>query len=198
MVCKETLLHSRNLRHIIDSYSPIPLLARIHPSVIMALANHWNEKAALNLTYSLLPEQKLPQTPSALSVDESILSIPTQITKEEQITSFLHSSLSSPSTFHVLASSLYTEDDQSFLQGSPRIALNNLIALLKSSVVERVDLKPSLSLASLREDAHGSRCLPFASLARTSQRAHASIHDRRTVPHGCRGEEAAAEARHER
>lgn len=177
VVCKETLLRSRNLRHIIDSYSPIPLLARIHPSVITALANHWNEKAVLNLTYSVLPEQKLPQALSALSVDEAHLSIPTQITKEEQITSFLHSSLSSPSTFHVLASSLYTEDDQSFLQGSPRIALNNIIALLKSSVVERVDLKPSLSLASLREDAHGSRCLPFASLARTSQRAHASIHD---------------------
>ena len=156
VTCKESLLHSFNLRRIIDSYSPVPLLARIHPGVLNALANHWNENAVMNLTYSLLPGSKLSPSFSAQSDDEYRMSIPTELSKEEQIVSFLHSSLSSSSSFHILSSSLRTDDDDTFLQGSPRITLNNIIALLKASVVEKVDLKPFFSLTSLREESHGS------------------------------------------
>ena len=156
VTCKEKLLHSPCLRRIIESYSPIPHLARIHPEVIIALANHWNEHAVMNLTYSLLPGSKLSSSFSAQSTDEFRISIPTELSKEEQIVSFLHSSLSSSSSFHILSSSLRTDDDDTFLQGSPRITLNNIIALLKASVVEKVDLKPFFSLTSLREESHGS------------------------------------------
>ena len=154
VTCKESLLHYRKLRSIIDSYAPVPLLGRIHPTIVKALANQWSDSPLLNLTYFLLPESEIPQTLAVHSIDGALNTIPA-LTSEEKLVSYLHSSLLSSTTFHVLSSSLLQDQDETFIQGSPRVTLNNMIALLKSSIIESIEMKSAFTLMSLRTEAGG-------------------------------------------
>ena len=174
VTCKESLLHSRSLRTVIDSYSPVPLMARIHPAIIKYLAAKWDKSPLLNLTYVLLPESEIPQTLTVQSIDDSLNAVPADA-NEEEIVSFLHTSLSSPTSFHVFSSSLKRSD--SFIQGTPRVTLNNVIVLLKASIIETIEVKSSFKLMSLRDEPSGSMSSPSASPSRTPERPHASVHD---------------------
>lgn len=174
VTCKESLLHSRSLRTVVDSYSPVPLMARIHPAIIKYLAAKWDKSPLLNLTFSLLPESEIPQTLTVQSIDDSLNAVPA-VANEKEIVSFLHTSLSSPASFHIFSSSLKRDD--SFIQGTPRVTLNNVIALLKASIIETIEVKSSFKLMSLRDEPSGSMSSPSASPSRTPERPHASVHD---------------------
>ena len=89
VIIKESLLYYRNQSFIIDSYVPVPLLGRIHPAKVKALANQWSDSPLLNWIYLLLPEYGIPQTFAVHSFDGTLKAIPAL--SSEEITHFLPS-----------------------------------------------------------------------------------------------------------
>ena len=162
IICKESFLHSSSLRGIIHAYAPFPLLARIHPSLVDAIASQWNANSELEVSFVALPEHSVIQTAvstfknafSALksslfstplpseSVAES--SLPNDLADAEKLVQYLFTSLQSP---HASSSSL-----QQTLQGSPQSVLRTIVSQLQSNRVERVEVKGKFVLASLRSE----------------------------------------------
>lgn len=61
VTCKESFLNRNPFKSMIDSYAPIPLLARVSPSVVTALSNASKNHTAVSLSISSISssEEKL-------------------------------------------------------------------------------------------------------------------------------------------
>ena len=102
----------------------------------------------------MLSEYEIPQTFAVHSIDGTFNAFPA-LTSEKILVSYLHSSLLSLIAFHVLSSSLLQDQDEVFIQGSPHLSLNTIIALLKSSNNESIEVKSAFILLTLRMEADG-------------------------------------------
>lgn len=59
VVCKESLLHSWFVSYLIESYSSIPLLARITPSLLTKACDAVNGNNELSITIKFFPDVSL-------------------------------------------------------------------------------------------------------------------------------------------
>lgn len=59
VVCKESLLHSWFVSYLIESYSSIPLLARITPSLLTKTCDAVNGNNELSITIKFFPDVSL-------------------------------------------------------------------------------------------------------------------------------------------
>lgn len=161
IICRESFLHSSSLRGVIHAYTPFPLLARIHPSLVDAMASQWNANSELEVSFIALPEQSVIQTAfsafkNAFSVLKSSLlstplpsestvesSLPNDLADAEKLVQYLFTSLQTP----LAPSSL-----QQTIQGSPQFVLRTIVSQLQSNRVERVEVKGKFVLASLRSE----------------------------------------------
>ena len=50
LLCRESFLHSRSLSRIIQSYAPVPLIARLHPSLLPIASDALNTDSDLSVS----------------------------------------------------------------------------------------------------------------------------------------------------
>lgn len=185
VVCKESLLHSWFVSYLIESYSFIPLLARITPSLLTKTCNAVNDNTELSVTVKFFPDVALSHD-SFDSLSKSVNSLSSN--REMSISSLNQSFLAPSSLIQILHSQYHQSNELSIEPHSLSIQFdsksssivslkgngNNLLcyfsSLLHMKGVKSIQPTPLFKLHSINDEPSGSDdCLYCLCLGRLNE-----------------------------
>ena len=166
ITCKESFLYSRSLTRIIDRFAPVPLLARIDPTVLEVASSCLKENKYLNISLQFYSKVSKTSFASVAPSSQSILSLNSDLCNY----SIRHSSLAPSSVFsyiynnhHSSQSQLKQSSSLAFsvdsdssslvhMKGESDYLLSYLPSLLHLSGLSKITITPRLTLLEKEEE----------------------------------------------